>query len=679
LTSKTDIGRTRHQRTAALSWLLAGVLLLAAGAAQALGLGQIQVKSQPGQPLLAEIPIITGDPSELEHLQVRLASPETFRRVGLEPPGAAAAGLQFTVALDARGRPVIRVTSSAPLSQPLLTFLLEVDWGQGRLVREYTALLDAPSTVAAPVQPIQAPVVAAPNTIERAPAPAPTQAPAPTPAPEATNALPFEPRVLAEPLPEAAPQPPPPAQAPAAPALAPAATPEVATPAPVAAEPAAEPTLASEDRYVVAAGDTLSEIAVGLDRQGHSLDQAMMALLRSNPEAFIGGNINLLRQGAVLRMPQSAELSRYSAGDAAAMVRTQVAQWREASAAAQPAVASGAAARPLAGDRAAAGHDVATASGEARLQIVPPDAGQGAAGTQTGIQAGGEGQMLRQQVQESQETLAARDAEVGELKARVAELEKLQQQQQQMIALKDSALAAAQQRLAANPASTQQAAQEPASDGSPMWPWLVLPLLVLLAAGAWWWWRRGASRRPLRFEPAAATPPRLRPLFSAPPVPEPAAPVVESRPEPTPVPMPEPVPAAPPEPAARARIEPVPDTARQETPTAPVAGTGADLTLEPASGSPPAAEPPAAAGPPPQPHWTAAPALVGAPPSTDRNTAAALAAGLEQPPTPARQVELARAYLDLGDDGAAREVLREVLDGRDPVARDIAARMLREL
>src|SRR3546814_3324379 len=82
-----------------------------------------------------------------------LASPETFARVGLEPPDSTVSGLQFTVALDPQGRPVIRVTSAEPINASLLTFLLEVDWGQGRLVREYSALLDAPETVAAPAQP----------------------------------------------------------------------------------------------------------------------------------------------------------------------------------------------------------------------------------------------------------------------------------------------------------------------------------------------------------------------------------------------------------------------------------------------------------------------------------------------------------------------------------------------
>src|SRR3546814_11344879 len=79
-------------------------------------------------------------------------------------------GLQFTVALDPQGKPVIRVTSAEPINASLLTFLLEVDWGQGRLVREYSALLDAPETVAAPAQPpIQAPSAAPSHTICREP------------------------------------------------------------------------------------------------------------------------------------------------------------------------------------------------------------------------------------------------------------------------------------------------------------------------------------------------------------------------------------------------------------------------------------------------------------------------------------------------------------------------------
>src|SRR5690554_1362775 len=173
------------------AWFLA--LALLAGPAFALGLGQIQVRSQYGEPLLAEIPIVSSDPAELRQLQARLASPETFARIGLQPPQGLVQDLQFNVALDAAGRPVIRVTSAEPVEQPLLTFLIEADWGQGRLVREYSALVDAPDTIAAPAQPpIRAPEVDTGDRIVR-PASAPVgQAPAEAepapPAPEPATA-----------------------------------------------------------------------------------------------------------------------------------------------------------------------------------------------------------------------------------------------------------------------------------------------------------------------------------------------------------------------------------------------------------------------------------------------------------------------------------------------------------
>ena len=138
----------RTLRTAVMT-----ALLLAAGNSWALGLGQIQVKSKRNQPLVAEIPIISTTPGELAALQARLASPETFRRIGLSPPSGAAADLQFSLGSDSKGRPVIRVTTLKPVDQGALNFLVEVDWGTGRLVREYSALVDTPDTAAAGVQP----------------------------------------------------------------------------------------------------------------------------------------------------------------------------------------------------------------------------------------------------------------------------------------------------------------------------------------------------------------------------------------------------------------------------------------------------------------------------------------------------------------------------------------------
>jgi pilus assembly protein FimV len=664
----------RGIRRHALQALLLALALAIALPALALGLGRIVVKSAPGQPLLAEIPVVAADPSELSNLQVRLASPETFRRVGLPAPDAATANLQFTVALDAGGRPVIRVTSAAPLRQPLLTFLIEVDWGAGRLVREYSVLLEAPTSMAAPAQPIQAPTVGAPNTIDREPQPvAPAPAPAPSTVPTAPAAAPTEAvpdaDVVSEPLPESPPVPrPSPAQPAPVPGSLPAPEPGSARSGPAAVEFAA---------HTVRAGETLSGIASGLDRGGRSLDQMMLALLQANPEAFIGGNINLVREGAVLRAPSQDALERYSRGEAAALVRQQVAQWRQAAAARMPssaAVADGAAPSTATTDSGRRARDARTE--EARLQIVPAASGKGA-GTQSGTQAGGEGTMLRQQIQETRETVAARDAEVGELKTRVAELEKIRQQQQQLIAMKDSALAEARANLAkAQQQSTQpQPAAKNAAGEPVLWPWLALALLLVAAGAGWWWWRRRGEARPRIFELPRAPRPSPAGLHpAAAPAGKPAMPSFAAATAP-----PAPATAAAP-PAAPAAAAPGPATVE---PPAPVGSPAAPTAAPPAPASAAAPTTPAAPAapaatafvtPPAAPHWTSAPALVGAaPPAAPR-----VLLPEEQVP-PARQVELARAYLDLGDDVAARALLQEALNGRDPVAREIATRMLREL
>ena len=112
-------------------------LALAFGAApvHALGLGALEVKSGLNQPLVAEIPILSAAPGELEELEVRLASPEAFARVGLERPVGLTANLQMEVGRNAQGQPVIRVTTSSRFNEPFLTFLIEANWGRGSVVR----------------------------------------------------------------------------------------------------------------------------------------------------------------------------------------------------------------------------------------------------------------------------------------------------------------------------------------------------------------------------------------------------------------------------------------------------------------------------------------------------------------------------------------------------------------
>jgi pilus assembly protein FimV len=107
------------------------LLMLSSTAAMALGLGQTG-ETRPGQPLLAEIPIISNVAGELDGATARLAPPEVFARVGLEPPRGVVGGLQFDIMPNAQGRMVVRVTSSEPVSVQALSFLVEVDWGKGR-------------------------------------------------------------------------------------------------------------------------------------------------------------------------------------------------------------------------------------------------------------------------------------------------------------------------------------------------------------------------------------------------------------------------------------------------------------------------------------------------------------------------------------------------------------------
>ncbi len=457
-----------------VSVLLAVAALLSPLSAWALGLGQIRVLSQRDQPLLAEIPVISNDSTELEVLQARLASPETFARIGLSPPQGVVSDLQFSVALDARGRPVIRVTSAAPVQQSLLTFLIEVDWGQGRLVREYSALLDTPQTAAAPVQPpIQEATVDPGNSVVRLPDPPPASNPLETSTPTAVPPPPVDQTqtvstpadALSSPMPVPIPLP--------------------AEPAQVAAAVPVE-VIGNGESRTVRPGETLGGIAAGLAR-GYSLDQTILALLRANPEAFINGNANRLKAGAVLRIPDAASIAQYTPDEAALVVREQAAQWRGAGRALpQPPSVVGAPTGDPAPAATAATTKPSRAATQARLEIVPPSASDvRRAGTRSGVSAGGEGDMLRQQeLQQTKETLVARDAEVQELKARVAELEQLKQQQDQLVALKDSELAAAQQRLATTQSAT---AKTPESLG--LWFGAGIGLL-LLGAFAWWWLSR---------------------------------------------------------------------------------------------------------------------------------------------------------------------------------------------
>lgn len=262
--------------------LLALSLGLGAQDAAALALGRLSVQSGLGEPLRAEIDIPEINAAEADSLRATLASPEAYRASGLEYHPALN-GVRMSLQKRPDGRSYLRVTSDRPVNDPFLDLVLEANWASGRTVRDYTLLLDPPS---------QRPAAAAPSVAAAPVVTAPVVPAAPV-RPQAIT------RPAAAPVAPAAPRPP--AQA-AAPAVR---------------------TAPSDKSLTVQRGQTASKIAGDYKPANVSLDQMLLALLRANPNAFVNGNINRLRAGAVLTVPDQSEIAAVPAGTAKQQLTAQ--------------------------------------------------------------------------------------------------------------------------------------------------------------------------------------------------------------------------------------------------------------------------------------------------------------------------------------------------------------------
>ena len=292
-------------------------MALSASGTWALGLGRMAVQSALGENLRAEIDVTSISPEEASSLRVRIAPPEAYRAAGVDY-GAVLPGTQVSLARRADGRPYLRVVSDRVVQEPFVDVILELSWASGRLVREYTMLLDPPSSTRAAAPPPPPPVS---PVISAAPA-----APPPAPAPRA-----------------AAPAPVPRAAAPATAAAPPARAPR---------PPSAPDAAASSDEYRVRTGDTLSRIAARTQREGASLDQMLVALWRNNSQAFIDNNMNRLKAGSTLSVPSAAAAKETAPADAKQLIQAQSADfgaYRQRLASGAPAVKTSEPARQAAG------------------------------------------------------------------------------------------------------------------------------------------------------------------------------------------------------------------------------------------------------------------------------------------------------------------------------------------
>ena len=354
-------------------------LLLLSSELWALGLGDVRLESALNEPLRAEIELLSATPDELAKLTVALASAETFERYGLDRPFYLQ-DISFELVRTGRADGnVIRVRSTSPMSEPFLTFLVEVSWSRGRLLREYTVLLDpptfAPPSASQPAPQVSAPQRSAPadsGRIERQPAPVQTR-----PAPSAGRTDP--------------------------------------KPQPVADDTPYDTTAGGD--YVVRRGETLWGIASAMRPDSRlSMNQTMLAIYEANPQAF-GGNINLLLEGARVRMPSADEIYRIDRRDALSEVERQNSSWTGTAAATTTTPVPDADSRPS-------------------LTLVPPD--EEPVGVDTGVDTGIDTDTYGEPMTREQEILD-----------RIVELEAADVPiQESLIEIRNNELAALQQELA---------------------------------------------------------------------------------------------------------------------------------------------------------------------------------------------------------------------------------------
>ncbi len=326
--------RIASWRTPIAAAVLSMVLSLAAQDAMALALGRINVLSALGEPLRAEIDVPEITAEEAASLRTAVANPEAFRAAGLEYNQALGA-VQISLQRRANGSAFLRLNSDRTINEPFVDLILEASWASGRIVRDYTMLFD-PSNMRQ---------AAAPTGATPAASSAPANAPSPLPA---ATARPSIPAVAAATRPT---------KTDGAPKTTPKPTDKPAQPTP-------------KDGVAVKSGDTAAALAARYKPAGLSLDQMLVAMLRASPDAFIGGNVNRLKSGAVIDMQAAASSAPSTAeGEAKQTIIAQAKDFNEF----RRRLAAGAPTATAAAPSRAAGGKVQANVSEPKAQATAPD------------------------------------------------------------------------------------------------------------------------------------------------------------------------------------------------------------------------------------------------------------------------------------------------------------------
>ena len=369
---------------------LTALAMLAPGLSSALGVGDYELRSYLNQPLDMRVELFELDDLEPQEIIVNLASEADFRNSGVERVFFLN-NLNYEVVLSGDGQGFVQISTTQPVREPFLNFVVEVIWPTGRMLREFTILLDPPSTEEAQPAPVQQPAAVQPVS----------------PAAEQTSSAQPASSVTTAPAPD---------------------------------------TRRGPD-YVVQSQDTLWRIALNhRPVNSISIQQMLIAIQTLNPDAFIDGNVNLVREGTVLRIPTEAEVRQIGTRQAIAEVAEQNRQWRaklEARGITLPSRTQldGGAAR----DSSSSGADAAT---EGKVTLVSPGAASGEGAGRGGDGEGGaDSAALENELAISDENVDRLGRQNAELESRLKDLQEQVSTSEQLLKLRNDQIAQLQSQL----------------------------------------------------------------------------------------------------------------------------------------------------------------------------------------------------------------------------------------
>lgn len=439
----------------------------------AAGLGKLNVMSGLGEPLEADIELIAVTPEELSSITAAIASEEAYAAQGIEKP-ASHNTIKVIIAKNASGAPILKLQSAQPISEPFLDMLIQVDWVSGRLLREYTVLLDPPGytgEIDASTQAVQAPTVKSRDSMPSDSVQNDTMSGETMPRPLAKSKK---------------------------------SSPSKAKPT-EDVMPAGD---ASGEEYLTHSGDTLAKIARDMKPEGISLEQMLVGLYQSNPGAFQGNNINRLKVGQIIRQPSEEALGAITRKEASKEIKVQTANWNAYRNKLAGIVADAVPSDTEANTQSAGGkiktaaEDKSMPSSAGAKDVVKLSAGDTAASKANADNA----KSLQDKVSALQEEATAREKSVKEAQDRTASLEKQIADMQKLLALKNGAMSALQKQAEAQTAAEKTNAEEVKSVEEP------------------------EAENPAD-KPMAEENPIIKPLENAPVATEPAKPAVQLAPE----------------------------------------------------------------------------------------------------------------------------------------------------